>query len=483
MNRTLLTLILTLILSVSSLQAQRGLKLQQMKLEQRVALVIGNNNYDNLANLQNPINDARAMKKILQSRGFDVVYKENASKIDMVKLLKKFNHKLKRGGVGLYYFAGHGVNIEGKNFLVGTDSSMDDKDTAMYDTLALNLVTRKMKQANNRLNIVILDACRNDPFSRSGGGGLAPVSDAKGMFVAYATEAGSVASDGKSGKNGIFTKHLIANMQEKGATIEKVFKNTRADVYDATGGKQSPGVYNQIRGDFFFTLPNKNIAISKPKEQTEIVPTKTTSIEPEKVSVQIDKNSPIRKDILKIMKASDNHFETFKGKEFTDSEKEAYIDIKLKKASYIKYFIKIDMPREQAIKAYENSLSSLENATYWHSTFLPKESINLVIAQFKERPDTFFILFDYPVDNLEDANSRTLELQMVLKEIQNKYTEGEWNLTELSNKFMYTYNYSSLGTQKRTTILFENCFPEIVDEGKENFMRRKAVSFHIEHTK
>ncbi|MBL0708505.1 MAG: SUMF1/EgtB/PvdO family nonheme iron enzyme [Sulfurimonas sp.] len=236
----------------------RSVRLKKMKEENRVALVIGNTHYTHLKKLQNPVNDARLMRSILEKRGFDVLYKENATKRDMKKLMKKFSHKLTNGGVGLYYFAGHGVNVDGHNYLVGTNSQMDDRDEVEFETLSLNFITKKMKSAGNRLNIVILDACRNNPFGRSGGGGLAPVSNAKGMFIAYATEAGSVASDGKKGSNGVFTKYLVENIQEKGATIESVFKNTRGDVYEATNGQQSPGVYNQIRGDFYFTLPNSD---------------------------------------------------------------------------------------------------------------------------------------------------------------------------------------------------------------------------------
>lgn len=260
MHKIINIILMTLLFGMVSLHAQRGLKLtKEIRDEQRVALVIGNNKYKNLSKLKNPVNDARAMRSILQKRGFKVIYKENASKRQMKKLLKDFAYKLKGGGTGLYYFAGHGVNVDGENFLVGVDSIMDDKDEVEYETLALNFITKKMKSANNRLNIIILDACRNDPFSRSGGGGLAPISDAKGMFVAYATEAGSVASDGKGGKNGIFTSHLIKNMQEKGTTIEDVFKNTRVDVLASTNGKQSPGVYNQLVGNFYFTLPDTNL--------------------------------------------------------------------------------------------------------------------------------------------------------------------------------------------------------------------------------
>ncbi len=249
-------LILTIIIQFSVADKHdRGLKLKKMREEQRVALVIGNNDYKTLGQLKNPVNDARAMKGVLEKRGFKVIYRENADKREMKKALRDFGHEISKGGVGLYYFAGHGVNVNGHNYLVGTDSVMTFRDEVEYETLALNLITKKMKDANNRLNVIILDACRNDPYSRGGGGGLAPISNAKGILVAYATEAGAVASDGISGKNGIYTKYLVKNMQEAGVSIEKVFKNTLSDVYDETKGAQSPVYSAQIRGEFFFTLP------------------------------------------------------------------------------------------------------------------------------------------------------------------------------------------------------------------------------------
>ncbi|MEA2099219.1 MAG: FISUMP domain-containing protein, partial [Campylobacterota bacterium] len=200
------------------------------------------------------------------------------------------------------------------------NSLMDDRDEVEYETLALNYITKKMKASGNRLNIIILDACRNDPFSRSGGGGLAPVSNAKGIFIAYATEAGSVASDGKSGKNGIFTKYLVENLQEEGATIERVFKNTRADVHDKTNGIQSPGVYNQIRGDFFFTLPtnkpsesrihssNKQKSSSSFSFKNEAPTTFSLTINttPSNARVRITNIKPIYYDGIRLKKGSYN---------------------------------------------------------------------------------------------------------------------------------------------------------------------------------
>lgn len=260
MHKISYMLCIVFIFSSQELFADRGLQLKQMQNEQRVALVIGNNHYTNLSKLKNPLNDAKAMKQSLEARGFEVLYQENANNATMRKLIKKFSKRIAKGGIGLYYFAGHGINIDGRNYLVGTDASMDDKDEVAYQNIALDYLTTKMKSAKNRLNIVILDACRNDPFSRGAKGGLAPVSNAKGIFVAYATEAGSVASDGRHGKHGLFTKYLIKHMQTAGADISKVFKSVRQSVLSESKDQQSPGVYDQTVGDFYFTLPNGNTA-------------------------------------------------------------------------------------------------------------------------------------------------------------------------------------------------------------------------------
>lgn len=288
MLRFLLFTIITL--SITSLEANRGLQLKKMKEEQRVALVIGNNNYENLSKLKNPVNDARAIRNTLKQRGFNVIYKENATKKEMKKLVKKFAHQLSSGGVGMYYFAGHGVSVSGRNYLVGIDSLLEEEDEVEYETLALNYVSTKMEHANNRLNIIVLDACRNNPFGRSGGGGLS-AHTAKGTFIAYATGVGKVASDGKSGKHGLFTKHLINSINEAGSDLAAVFKKTRKNVYDESNGKQFPNVSDGTLGEFYFTLPN------------------TLNESPKKVSsnftkqIQKEKNEP-----TKILKSGEKDF-------------------------------------------------------------------------------------------------------------------------------------------------------------------------------
>ena len=239
-----------------TLNANNSRALQMMKTEQRVALVIGNNIYNSsrLNKLRNPINDAQSMRDKLQTLGFTVHYGENLSVRDMDKKLRTFSNKLSKGGVGLFFFAGHGVESQGKNYLMGKDSNLVNKNDIAYESLELNKVIDSMKNSGNRLNIVLLDACRNDPFTRSGGGGLAKVDNAKGMFIAYATSPGDVADDG-SGKHGVFTQEILNNIDSEGITLNKLFKKVKSDVYNKTNKRQRPSTHYDIIGEFFFRLP------------------------------------------------------------------------------------------------------------------------------------------------------------------------------------------------------------------------------------
>lgn len=235
----------------------RALQLKKMRSESRWALVIGNSDYRSFSKLKNPVNDARAMKNALEKRGFRVIYAANSNKRSMVKAISKFGKKLRKGGVGLFFYAGHAIEVEGKNYLVPIGSKIEEKSDAEFEAIEANRVLAKMDNADNRLNIVILDACRNDPFSRGGGGGLVAINDAKGVFVAYATAPGKTASDGK-GKHGLFTKHLLAQMRIPGNNLRDLFHGVRKNVSSETDGKQWPFVSDGTVGDFFFTLPDKS---------------------------------------------------------------------------------------------------------------------------------------------------------------------------------------------------------------------------------
>jgi hypothetical protein len=296
-------ILLTIILLCNHLFSDnKATLLKEMQTEHRVALVIGNNAYEApLTKLNNTINDAQAIGSILLNRGFNVIYRENVSRRTFDTLLEEFYQKLSQGGVGLLYFSGHGMEFNGQNYLIPTDAKIKAKSDSQYEAVALNKITHRLQKVGNRLNIVILDACRNDPFTRAYGvGGLAK-SEPVGLFVSYATGAGQVSSDGRVGGNGLFTQYLIENMQ-KPLNLQEVFKKTRASVYDASGGTQFPAIYDQIvKGDFYFTLPQNIISSLIPVPVTlqplnELTPHYTPNFRVFS-SIDLNKKSPMNATI------------------------------------------------------------------------------------------------------------------------------------------------------------------------------------------
>jgi uncharacterized caspase-like protein len=222
--------------------------------ERRVALIIGNDAYRTMKPLDNAAADARAMERELKAAGFETVLKTNAGRRDMNGAIADFAEKLAGGAVGLFYFAGHGIEAGGQNFLVPVDAVLEREADLASEAVDAGRLVQAMKAAKNRLNIVILDACRDNPLKgRSSSRGLAvlPVSGA-GMFVAYAAAPGEKADDGARGSNGIFTAELVKALREPGLKIEDVFKRATAGVRTRTAGKQVPWVQASIEGDFYF---------------------------------------------------------------------------------------------------------------------------------------------------------------------------------------------------------------------------------------
>jgi hypothetical protein len=220
----------------------------------RVALVIGNADYKS-APLKNPVNDARAVSRALKELGFDVLLKENVSQQGFVAALREFGALLKNPeATGLFYYAGHGMQVKNANYLIPVDAAIEGEDEIRYMALDANQVLDKMEQAGNRLNIVILDACRDNPFARSFRSkqtGLAQMDAPSGMLVAFATAPGAVAYDGE-GVNGVYTKHLLRNLGIPGLPVELVLKRVREGVSTETGGKQIPWESSSLLGDFYF---------------------------------------------------------------------------------------------------------------------------------------------------------------------------------------------------------------------------------------
>ncbi|WP_164483734.1 MULTISPECIES: caspase family protein [unclassified Polaromonas] len=222
--------------------------------EARLALLIGNAAYKS-SPLRNPVNDVRLMETVLKEAGFTVIKAENASMREMRRLVREFGDRLKAdGGVGLFYFAGHGVQVRGENFLVSTDSDIRNEDEVADDALNASTVLEKMQTAGNRVNLVILDACRNNPFaskSRSAPDGLAGMRAPGGSLVAYATAPGSVASDGP-GRNGLYTENLARAIRQPGLPVEEVFKQVRTAVRKQSNNQQTPWENTALEGQFAF---------------------------------------------------------------------------------------------------------------------------------------------------------------------------------------------------------------------------------------
>ena len=223
--------------------------------EQRVALVIGNSNYAAEARLKNPVNDATDIAKAFRELGFQVTLVSDADRRQMRAAIRDFAQALKRGGVGLFYYAGHGILSKGKNFLVPVKADIQQEFDLEDQAIDANTVLAGMEEAGNRVNIVILDACRNNPFARSwrsaAAGGLAQMNAPTGSFIAFATAPSSVAADG-SGRNGIFTKHLLANLRQGESDIDRVFTRVTAGVSQETGNRQVPWKSSSLTGVFQF---------------------------------------------------------------------------------------------------------------------------------------------------------------------------------------------------------------------------------------
>lgn len=226
--------------------------------EKRVALVIGNSAY-RVAPLPNPVNDARDMAQALVKLGFDVIHKENATQNEMKAAIRTFGERINSGAVGLFYFAGHGVQVNGENFLIPVNAVITKEQEIEYESVNVGLVIAQMENAKNIMNIVILDACRNNPFARSFRSdtrGLAYMSAPSGTLIAYATAPGSVASDG-DGKNGLYTQELLKSMSTAGLRIEDVFKRVRVAVQKKTDNRQVPWESSSLVGDFYFLKENR----------------------------------------------------------------------------------------------------------------------------------------------------------------------------------------------------------------------------------
>lgn len=221
--------------------------------EKRIALVIGNSAYTN-SPLKNPVNDAKDVAAKLRKLGFDVVERHNLTTKQIGRTLSEFRSKLVPGSVALVFYAGHGIQIKGENFLPAVDADIEAEEDVANQSLAVKQVMDVLDESKTRLNLVFLDACRNNPYARSfrsaGGDGLARITAPSGTLISYATRPGSVAQDGE-GHNGLYTSKLLAQM-DSNLQIEQALKQVVTAVKKASLGKQEPWMEGSIEGDFCF---------------------------------------------------------------------------------------------------------------------------------------------------------------------------------------------------------------------------------------
>ncbi len=221
----------------------------------RVALVVGNSNYKTFNVLPNPVNDARLMEIALRESGFEVTLILDADQAQMKRAILEFGRTLRKGvDASMFFYAGHGLQVKGENYLIPIDADLQNEDEVGVQTIDVNAFLQTMESAQSPFNIIVLDACRNNPLNahRGGGGGLAPVTAPKGSFVAYSTAPGKVALDGDSTTDSPYTLALAKTMVVPGMKLEDVFKKTRELVLASTAGEQLPFESTSITGDFYF---------------------------------------------------------------------------------------------------------------------------------------------------------------------------------------------------------------------------------------
>jgi len=246
--------------------------------EKRLALLIGNSAYEHGGVLKNPVNDAYAMKQALSQIGFEVLEHFNLDEGEMKQAIDEFGMKLRNYDVGLFFYAGHGIQANGENFLIPVEVNLMSQQQVEYDCVEAARVLAHMDASGASVNIVILDACRNNPFERSwsrstSGQGLAFMKAPTGTLVAYATSPGSVASDGM-GVNGLYTEAILENILIPELSILEMFQNVRNSVNERSNFQQTPWESTSLVGNFYF---NRGDYTTSP---IEIVPANIQSNEP-----------------------------------------------------------------------------------------------------------------------------------------------------------------------------------------------------------
>ena len=226
--------------------------------EKRLALVIGNANYDK-GELKNPVNDARLIASTLDSLDFDVILKENLeNRTDFIRSIREFGNKRSEYDVAFVYYAGHGIQVDDENFLLPTKEEFSSEEDVLDFGVSVQNIMRYLRAQTNEVNILILDACRDNPFESNWdttrslkGGGLAKIPPPTGSLIAFSTDSGQTAPDG-DGDNSVYTISLAKNMLLEDTSIDQVFRNVRSEVLAESNGEQRPVEATQLTGQTFY---------------------------------------------------------------------------------------------------------------------------------------------------------------------------------------------------------------------------------------
>ncbi len=303
MKQILLVFMLIFSFGIAWAQTDEGHSFKNQYGQNRVALVIGNAEYEGTLRLRNPKNDARAMEEILKTKGFEVDLVLNAELDAMTNAIERFSTKLTKNTIGLFYYAGHAVEFKGTNYLIPLNDGIRKEGDFKRKAVSVqeDVLGEFAYSEDSGTNIVILDACRENPFKtrswfkKSRGmssRGLARIKEPpRGTLIAYAAAPGQAAEDG-DGNNGVFTKHLLHFINEPGITINEMFIHVRQAVYEETVGEQLPAVEDLLLGKFYFT-PTQSIIPT-----TMIPPSTSGSIRPPPDLVMWEQieNSQVKED-------------------------------------------------------------------------------------------------------------------------------------------------------------------------------------------
>ncbi len=320
--------------------------------QDKIALVIGNSSYQE-SPLRNPVNDATDIAGTLSQLGFQVTLKTNLNHQQMESVIRSFGTQINSGDVALFYFSGHGTQVDGLNYLVPVGEKIYAADEVKYKSVEAGFVLDKMESAGSDINIVILDACRNNPFKgfRSSGRGFAYMSAPNGTIVSYATAPGSVALDG-IGRNSPYTKYLIQAIQIERLQIEDVFKKVREYVAKETGNKQIPWESSSLIGDFYFQKDQRLDVNSDKMENSDL---NINSLDTSNISNKLLEENKI--ELMALINSDNDNLPTDSFGLFTDSRDN-------KTYKWVRIGDQIWMGENLNFRTSDNSICYKKNSAY-----------------------------------------------------------------------------------------------------------------------